>query len=194
MPVYFQSGGIMVEWFLVKNNGFRAFVAGKHCKYQCFKKIFAPNSPSHGYPFWSSIFLGGGVGFFQMENIQIKKTSSIHAGSQGFPHCFTASPCWVPRTEGRPSEHQELMLTILTVRNNQRSVRSQQEKRENQKKHTNSMAPRKSDVCFWYGSNFVLYICFYMLLISSNVYGSDMLWIWVYKRWSLRRNNNCSII
>ena len=39
MPVYFPSGGIMVEWFLVKNNGFRAFVAGKHCKYQCLKRF-----------------------------------------------------------------------------------------------------------------------------------------------------------
>lgn len=31
--------------------GFRAFLAGTHCKYQCLK-IFAPNSP-HSDPFWT---------------------------------------------------------------------------------------------------------------------------------------------
>ena len=53
-----QSRGIMVEWFLVENNGFGAFIAAKHCKYQCFKKIFAPNSPPHSDPFWKSIGQG----------------------------------------------------------------------------------------------------------------------------------------
>lgn len=121
---------------------------------------FAKNTSSnkvHKFFLSPFFFLGGGWIYIYIWRFSKKDPNrhhpSIHLcwgkGCQHPPRLHRFNPLGSQETEGRPSEHQELMLTILTGKFGffqREKTRQQQQKREEKK----TAWPRKSqsDVCF----------------------------------------------
>ena len=105
-----------------------------------------------------SPFFGGGfnrVGYIEMGSQKDPKRHhpSIHPAAGEKDWHVTASPSWNPVRSVDPLSTKNWCSPFWRLFF-QREERQQQRKKEGKQKKT--AWPRKSDVCFWFGSNFVL--------------------------------------